>query len=224
MNIFVLYRDLRTYGERENLYERARKAGILFIRYEADHKPSVQSHEKSIFVTVNDAILKKPVRIETDLLILATAILPEPQQALARFFKIPVNDEGFFIEAHAKLKPVDFATEGVFLCGLAHYPKSVDESIVQALAAASRASGLLAGGQVSISGTVAQVNPAFCSQCGVCTTVCPFNAPFMSEKGPAEINRVLCKGCGLCVASCRSGAIHLKGFDESQIMAMISEV
>ncbi len=224
MSIFVLYRDLRTYGKREDLYLRARKAGIVFIRYDLEHKPTVVPGEKGLEIIAPDPILEKPIRIETDLLILATAIVPEPEGALANFFKIPVNDQGFFIEAHAKLRPVDFATEGVFLCGLAHYPKSLDESIAQALAAASRASGLLASGKVAISGTVAQVNPRWCSRCGVCETICPFNAPSLAEDGPAEINAVLCKGCGLCIASCRSGAIHLKGFDESQIMAMIGQV
>jgi len=224
MNIFILYRDIRTYGEREDLYQRARREGIVFIRYDLKHKPTVETGQEALDVTVLDSILDKPVRIETDLVVLATAIVPEPEAALANFFKIPMNDQGFFIEAHAKLRPVDFAIEGVFLCGLAHYPKSLDESIAQALAAASRATGLLASGKVSISGMVAQVNPGWCSRCGVCASICPFNAPSLTEDGPAEINPVLCKGCGLCIASCRSGAIHLKGFDDSQIMAMIGQV
>ena len=225
MAIFVLYRDLRTYGEREDLYHRARREGIVFIRYDLEHKPTVVTGENALEITVVDPILEKPIRIETDLLVLATAIVPEPETALANFFKIPINDQGFFIEAHAKLRPVDFATEGVFLCGMAHYPKSLDESIAQALAAASRASGLLGSDKVSTSGTVAQVNATWCSRCGVCVSICPFNAPSLAEDGPAaEINSVLCKGCGLCIASCRSGAIHLKGFDESQIMAMINQM
>ena len=224
MHVCVLYRDMRSYGEREDLYQRARQEGVVFIRYESQYKPTVETGPKNLEVTVSDPILHKPVRIETDLVVLATAILPEPQSALANFFKIPMNDQGFFIEAHAKLRPVDFAIEGVFLCGLAHHPKSLDESIAQALAAASRATGLLAWGKVSISGMVARVEPGWCSRCGVCAAICPFNAPSLAQDRPAEINTVLCKGCGLCIASCRSGAIHLKGFEESQIMAMIGQI
>jgi heterodisulfide reductase subunit A len=139
-----------------------------------------------------------------------------------------MNDEGFFVEKHAKLGPSEFSTDGVFLCGMAHYPKSIDESIAQALAASSRAVTLLAKKSIQVGGTVAHVNPLFCSSCGVCIAICPYSAPLFIEEGPftgkAEINSVLCKGCGLCVASCRSGAINLKGFGEDQIMAMINEV
>jgi heterodisulfide reductase subunit A len=155
---------------------------------------------------------------------LATAIVPSDNSQLAQFFKVPVSEDGFFIEAHAKLKPVDFATDGVFLCGLAHYPKSLDESIEQALAAAGRASTCLAAATVAVSGTVAEVNATCCSQCGICVTVCPYGAPYITEKGYASVNAALCKGCGLCTASCRSGAIRLKGYDDSQVMAMIEQI
>ena len=144
---------------------------------------------------------------------------------LSQLFKIPINEDGFFVEAHVKLRPVDFATDGVFFCGLAHSPQPIDESIAQAQAAVSRAVTLLAQKIIRTSGVVAVVNPLYCSSCGVCVAVCPFSAPELNEKtGIAEINPVLCKGCGLCVASCRSGAIHLNGFDEGQIMTMIDQV
>ncbi|VBB43359.1 4Fe-4S ferredoxin, iron-sulfur binding domain protein [uncultured Desulfatiglans sp.] len=224
MTVTVLYRDLRTYGEREELYHQAREAGVVFIRYEPDDKPRVSATPEGVDITVTDPVLQRPLRLRSDLLVLATAIVPPDGTALAQFFKIPTSSDGFFIEAHAKLRPVDFSTEGVFLCGLAHYPKTLDESISQALAAASRATGYLAAAKVSVSGTVAEVATAKCSQCGVCVTVCPFNAPHFSEKGPAEVNPALCKGCGLCVSSCRSGAIRLKGFDDAQIMAMIDQI
>ena len=139
-----------------------------------------------------------------------------------------MNEDGFFVEAHAKLGPSEFATDGVFLCGMAHYPKPIDESVAQAQAAASRAVTLLARKKIQVSGTVARVNPVYCSSCGVCVDVCPYSAPSFIEEGPfggkAEINPVLCKGCGLCVSSCRSGALNLKGFGEDQIMAMINEI
>jgi heterodisulfide reductase subunit A len=132
------------------------------------------------------------------------------------------------VEAHAKLGPSEFATDGVFLCGMAHYPKPIDESVAQAQAASSRAVTLLAKERIRVSGTVAYANPAFCSSCGVCVEVCPYSAPSYIAGGPfagkAEVNAVLCKGCGLCVASCRSGALNLKGFEEGQIMAMINEI
>ena len=225
MDVFVLYRDLRTYGEREVLYKQAREAGVIFIRFSLENKPEVVSDNGKLFVRVIDHIIGRPVEIETDLISLATAILPNKVGNLATFFKVPLNEDGFFVERHAKLGPVEFATDGVFLCGMAHYPKPIDESIAQGQAAASRAVALLARETIFTSGTVAETDPMLCSECGVCVSVCPYSAPSFTEEGPfagrAQINPVLCKGCGLCVASCRSGAIHLKGFDNDQIFAQI---
>ncbi len=225
MDVFVLYRDLRTYGERELLYKKAREAGVIFIRFGLDKKPEVSVEDGKLLVRVVDHIIGRPVEIETDLISLATAIVPNRVGQLANFFKVPLNADGFFVERHAKLGPVEFATDGVFLCGMAHYPKPIDESIAQGQAAASRAVTLLARETISTSGTVAETNPTYCSECGVCISVCPYSAPSYAEDGPfrgrAQINPVLCKGCGLCVASCRSGAIHLKGFDNDQIFAQI---
>ena len=221
-DIYILYRDLRTYGEREDLYKQARQAGILFIRYTVDNKPRVTVEPEGLKITVLDHILSQEVQIQADLLGLAGAITSYKDHELAQLFKVPLNDDGFFVEAHAKLRPVDFATDGVFLCGLAHYPKPVDESIAQAQAAIARAVTLLSALTIEVSGTVAQTIPSLCSQCGVCLALCPYSAPGWNEKtAKAEINPVLCKGCGLCVASCRSGAITLKGFDQGQIFAMI---
>ncbi len=138
------------------------------------------------------------------------------------------TEDGFFVEAHAKLGPSDFATDGVFLCGMAHYPKPIDESAAQALAAASRAGTLLARRRLKAGGAVAHVNPGWCTGCGVCVTLCPYGAPSLAKAisggMKAEVNPLLCKGCGLCVASCRSGAIQLRGWGQAQIMAMINEV
>jgi len=224
-DVYVLYRDMRTYGERELLYQEARKAGVLFVRYSLDRKPVVREVEGILQVTVWDAILDGEVVLSPDLITLATAVVPNETKLLSRYFKIPVNAQNFFVEAHAKLRPVDFATDGVFLCGLAHYPKSVDESIAQAQAAASRAALLLSRDSVYFSGTIAQVDPAWCSSCGVCVSICPYSAPRFVEsgrfEGKAEVNEALCKGCGLCTASCRSGAIRLQGFSDDQILAMI---
>ena len=225
MDVFVLYRDLRTYGERELLYKKAREAGVIFIRFSLENKPEVLVEGGKLLVRVVDHVIGRLVQIETDLVSLATAIIPNEAGKLANFFKVPLNADGFFVERHAKLGPVEFATDGVFLCGLAHYPKPIDESIAQGQAAASRAVTLLARETISTSGTIAETNPTMCSECGVCVSVCPYSAPSFAEDGPftgrAQINPVLCKGCGLCVASCRSGAIHLKGFDNDQIFAQI---
>ena len=225
MNVFVLYRDMRTYGERELLYKKARSLGVIFIRFAREDKPKVRVENGKLVVAVTDHILGRPLELETDLLTLATAIVPNRDEQLANFFKVPLNADGFFVERHAKLGPSEFATDGVFLCGLAHYPKPIDEAIAQGQAAASRAVTLLARKKIFTSGTVAEVDPRLCSQCGVCVSICPYSAPAWNEKGPfagrAQVNPVLCKGCGLCVASCRSGAIHLKGFDNDQIFAQI---
>ncbi len=227
MQVFILYRDIRTYGEREYLYRQARMAGILFIPFSVEQKPQVSATEDGLKISVMDRLLGEEVVITADLLSLASAIVPPGDETLSKFFKLPVNENGFFVEAHAKLGPSEFATDGVFLCGMAHYPKPIDESVAQALAASSRAVTLLSRESILMSGMVAHVNPSLCSGCGVCVEVCPYSAPSMMSEGPfahtAEINPVLCKGCGLCTASCRSGAINLKGFGEDQIMAMIEQ-
>jgi heterodisulfide reductase subunit A len=222
MDIFILYRDLRSYGLREDLYREARTHGIKFIRYDREKEIGVRSVQNGLEITFADLVLKRKMAITVDLLVLASAVVPEKHNPLAQMFKVPQNDDGFFAEAHVKLRPNDFATDGVFVCGLAHAPKPIEESISQAQAAASRAVTVLSALEISVSGTVALVDPNFCSSCGVCVEICPYSAPKFNENtAKAEIQATLCKGCGLCVASCRSGAIHLKGFDTGQIMAMI---
>ncbi len=222
MDIFILYRDLRSYGLREDLYREAREQGIKFIRYDREKEIGVGAAQNGLKITFTDRVLRRQMAINSDLLVLASAVVPEKSNPLAPMYKVPQNDDGFFAEAHVKLRPNDFATDGVFVCGLAHAPKPIEESISQAQAAASRAVTVLSQLEVSVSGTVALIDPNFCSSCGVCVEVCPYSAPKFDENtGKAEIQSTLCKGCGLCVASCRSGAIHLKGFDTGQIMAMI---
>ena len=228
MEVFILYRDLRSYGLREDVYREARSKGILFIRYDFDKELSVDTDNGDLQVRFTDSAIRRQMEIRPDLVVLASAIIPEKENPLARMFKVAQNDDGFFVEAHVKLRPVDCATDGVFICGLAHAPKPVDESISQAQAAATRAITLLAKETIQVEGTVAYVNPMVCSSCGVCVDICPYSAPSFIEQGPfkgkAEVNPVLCKGCGLCVASCRSGALNLKGFETGQIMAMINAI
>ncbi len=228
MNVHILYRDMRAYGLREDLYREAREKGIIFIRYQADQGVDVFLDEMDLKVCFKDTVLRRKFEITPDLLVLATAITPPKENPLAQQYKVTLNNDGFFMEAHAKLRPVDCATDGVFICGLAHAPKPIDESIAQATAAATRAVTLLARKTIQTSGNIAEVIPSICSSCGVCVSVCPYSAPSFIDKtarmfpGRATINPVLCKGCGLCVASCRSGAIRLKGFDNDQIFAQIS--
>jgi heterodisulfide reductase subunit A len=221
LTVFVLHRDIRTYGMRENVYKEARDKGVVFVRYDVDEKPEITKDGEGIVLRAKDPALGAELEINSDLVVLASAIVREGDDRLSQLFKVPVNEDGFFVEAHVKLRPVDFATDGVFFCGLAHSPQSIDESISQAQAAASRAVTVVSQTTITSSGIVATVNPLLCSSCGVCVAICPYGAPSFNERGVAEINPVLCKGCGLCTASCRSGAIQLNGFDEGQIMAMI---
>ena len=222
MDICVLYRDMRSYGLREDLYRRAREAGIMFVRYDFDKPLDVTPGSGCVNLSFTSSALHHRMQISAHLLVLATAMVPEKENPLAQMFKVTQKEDGFFAEAHVKLRPSDFATDGVFLAGLCHAPKSLDESVTQAKAAAARAVTLLSKKSIAVSGTVAQVNPSCCSACGVCVSICPYSAPELDNKsGKAMIHSTLCKGCGLCVSSCRSGAIHLKGFDISQIMAQI---
>jgi heterodisulfide reductase subunit A len=225
MAVYVLFRDIRTFGLREALYREARSKGIVFIQYRLAEKPLVEVEGERLKVTVKDQALQMMVRIDADVISLASAIVPsEDSKFVSRLYKLALNDDGFFQEAHAKLRPVDFATDGVYMAGLAHGPKPVDEIIAQAQAAVARAVSLLSAKTVQISAQVAYSSPAYCSGCGVCVAICPFGAPSLDEEtGKAAVNPAQCKGCGLCVASCRSGALNLKGFDQAQTFAMIDQ-
>ena len=226
MDVFVLYRDLRTYGEKELLYKEAREHGVIFLRFDLDGKPQVeQTADGKLKLTVTDSILGLPVVLQPDVLALAAAILPNPTEELGELFKVSRNAEGFFAEAHAKLRPVDFATDGFFMAGLAHYPKPIDESIAQAKAAASRAATVLAQEQVEVEPIVSMVDQSKCIGCGLCEASCPFGAIKLVEvpgKGwRAENISALCKGCGICAAGCPQRAIDMAHFRDKQILAYI---
>jgi heterodisulfide reductase subunit A len=225
MDVYILYRDLRTYGLRENLYKAAREKGVIFIRYDLENKPQVEQNAKGeLTVTVRDHILGIPIRIHPEVLTLASAIIVKDQLKLAQLFKVPLTNDGFFLEAHMKLRPVDFATEGVFVAGLAHYPKPMDEAIAQAKAAAARAAVVLAQDAIRAGGVVAQVDAATCSGCQACVGVCPFGAiSYLEDKAVCEVNQALCKGCGTCAANCPSECITLFGFSHKQIYTQVDE-
>ena len=220
MDVYILYRDLRSYGFKEDLYRKARGKGIIFIRYDLEHLPEVDSeNEKGLLVTVTDPILGRSIRLAADILVLAAAIMPNNNKELYELFKVPVNDEGFLIEAHMKLRPVDFASDGLFMAGLAHYPKPLDESIAQAKAAVARAATILSKKAVLVGGVVAVVNPDLCAACLTCVRTCPYNAPRIGEEGYAVIDPAECRGCGACVAECPGKAISLQHFTDEQIIA-----
>jgi len=221
-NIYVLYRDIRTFGFNENLYQQARSKGVIFIRYNEDNRPEVRRNENGCLeVVVTDHVLGQKVSLKADFVCLAAAIVPNEVKDLARQFKIPLNSDGFFLEAHMKLRPVDFATEGVFVAGIAHYPKPLDEAIAQAKATASRASTILTKKEITVSGAIANINENKCSGCGLCLNICAYNAIELNEKGKAKVKEALCKGCGSCVAGCRMGAPELYGLSDEQILSVI---
>jgi heterodisulfide reductase subunit A len=225
MDVYILYRDLRTYGLRENLYKKAREQGVIFIRFDLENKPRVeQTADGGLKVTVRDNILGIPLILTPDVLALASAIIVKDQVKLAQMFKVPLNNDGFFLEAHMKLRPVDFATDGVFVAGLAHYPKPMDEAIAQAKAAAARAAVVLAQDAIRAGGVVAQIDPAMCSGCQACVGVCPFGAiNYKEREDVCEVNQALCKGCGTCAANCPSECITLFGFSHKQIYTQVDE-
>ena len=221
-NVYILYRDIRTYGEREDLYREARKRGVLFFRYDPDEKPEVVANGKQVGIRFKDPILGRRLNVNADILCLATAVVARDDHSLSQLFKVPVDADGWLLEAHQKLRPVEFATEGVFLCGMAHYPKPIEESIAQAQAAAAKALTVLARDYIKVGGIVTHIVPELCSGCLGCINVCPFGAiTFDEHKKIAEVNPALCKGCGACAAACPSEAPVLMGFDNRQLYAQI---
>ena len=227
--VYVLYRDMRTYGLREDYYREAREKGVIFIRYTEDQKPEVKEVNGKLEVSVMDDVLREKLTLNPDVVALGVATVPllEENKSLAQILKVPLNADGFFLEAHVKLRPVEFATEGIFVCGLAHCPKFIDESITQANAAVSRASTILSKDEIEAEGTISSVDPALCSACGMCEALCAYKAievKVINEKTgqkAAVVTAAMCKGCGACAANCRSSAIDLKGFTNNQLAAVI---
>ncbi|MBU4370572.1 MAG: FAD-dependent oxidoreductase, partial [Proteobacteria bacterium] len=221
--ITVIYRDIRTFGLKEDYYKEAREADVRFVRYDEDRKPEVKAEGDKIAVTVFDPVLNETVEIRADLLALSVGTVPNPGNAeIGKMLKVPTNQDGFFLEAHVKLRPVDFATDGVFMCGMSHAPKFSEESITQANAAVSRACTILAKDFIEAEGKTAYVNKERCMACGLCEINCPFSAIAVDEKeAAAVVNTVLCKGCGVCTASCRMNAADLNGFNNEEVLAQI---
>jgi heterodisulfide reductase subunit A len=229
MDITILFRDIRTYGFMEDYYREASNKDVKFIRYEPDDKPRVEAVEEEgrpvLRVTLPDYILGQKLAIDADYLALAAAVIPPAgNKEISQFFKVSLGPDDFFKEAHVKLRPVEFSTEGVYLCGLAHYPKHMPEAINQAYGAASRALTLLSHDVVTVSGAVCEVAENKCIGCGACISACTYGAiEFRKtrEGQKAVVNPVLCKGDGLCNAKCPTGAIFLKHFTDEELLSQI---
>jgi heterodisulfide reductase subunit A-like polyferredoxin len=218
--VYVVFRDIRSYGFREDLYKEARELGVLFIRYDLEKAPKLRKDANGdLEFTVIDHVLRMPVKINPDLVVLASGIVPGENKALYEKFKVPTNDEGFLVEAHAKLRPVDFASDGLFVAGLAHYPKPIEESIAQARASVARAMTILSRDSLMVGGVVAKVTPEKCAVCLTCVRTCPYDIPYIHADGYARIDESQCHGCGACVAECPGKAIALNHFTDQQIMA-----
>ncbi len=224
-NVYVLYRDVRTYGFREIYFKQTRQAGVVFIRYTPDAAPVV-SQDNGLVVTVKSPDMPEPISIEVDKVVLSTGIETdrENNKRISDMLKVPLNSDGFYVEAHMKLRPVDFATEGIFLCGLAHSPKFIDENISQARAAAARAATVLSKTVINVSAQVSYVDQQKCISCMTCVTVCPYSAPFCNKDGKGQIEAAKCMGCGICVSECPARAIQLHHFQTDQFNVMIRQL
>jgi heterodisulfide reductase subunit A-like polyferredoxin len=234
--VYVLFRDIRTYGFAESFYAEAREAGVMFFRFTEENKPQVSLGKgakgteapgaRPLAVTVQDIHSGEQLLIHSDMVVLAARIDAEAgNETVSQLFKVPLNQDGFFLEAHVKLRPVDFATEGVYLAGMAHNPKSIEEAIVQGRAAAARAATVISKDKYLAEATIAAVNEDLCDGCGICVGVCEYNALEIVEQPDGsklvKLNEAACKGCGCCVAACPSGAMEQKGYKSEQIMAEI---
>jgi len=228
VQVYVLFKDIRTYGFREQLYTETREKGVTFIRFDEAHKPEVTHENGRVRVTVTDPTLNVPLTFEPDALVLSAAMVPpKGTRDLADMMRVACTLEGFMLEAHLKLQPVDFPTEGAYLCGAIQYPKFLDEAIAQAKAAAARASAILSQDELQVGGVVAVVEPEKCTGCLTCVRVCPYDLPIVNPElvgagdilGAAEIAPAACRGCGICASECPAKAIQLQHYRDEQILA-----
>jgi heterodisulfide reductase subunit A len=229
IDVYILHRDIRTYGLKEDFYTKARELNVKFIRFEKKNAPKVFLKGERIIVRLYEPSLKEEIELRPDFLSLSAAIVPNPDnEKLSQIFKVPLTKDRFFLEAHMKLRPVDFASDGLFMCGLAHGPKFMDESIAQAQAAASRAATILAKEKLKGEAITSEVYEQNCDGCGYCVDVCPFSAIHLFEymykgevKKMVEVNTSLCKGCGVCMATCPKRGIMVKNFTLDILGAMV---
>lgn len=227
--VCVLYRDMRTYGFKEEFYEKARDQGVIFLRYDPEKPPEIEPEENRLMVKFEEQFMREEVKIPAHYLVVSLGLEPASgRERLAGMLKIPLNEDGFFLEAHVKLRPVDFATEGIFVAGTCHTPKFIDETIYQSQAAAGRAANILANDTYRSTAVTAKSDPDICSGCGVCISVCDYSAVSLvkdmkegKEIIRSEVNESLCKGCGCCVSACPAGAMEQRGFTTRQLREML---
>jgi len=222
IEVSILYRDMMSYGLKEEYYTEAREKGVLFFRYELDSKPEVRQEQNKLVVEVTESVLGGRLHLEPDLVILSAAIIPTDQTALAQILGVDLNEDGLFQEAEAKFRPVDFLTPGIFVCGLAHSPRRIDESITQAQAAAQRAVSLLVRGQLESGKLISETIQRRCRKCELCIGACPYGVRMKNtESDEIIVKEALCQGCGACVVACPSGAARLTGFWDKQTLAVV---
>ena len=220
--ITIFYRDMQMYGvENEELFRKSKRLGVRYVTYDPDRPPRFDGESVSVY----HLRMGRDMIVPTDLLVLSTPLVAQDDASeISTMLKVPINENGFFLEGHVKLKPLDFATDGVYLCGNARFPSTIREAISQGLGAASRAAGVLSKEALFTSGIVADINPDTCCGCLGCVAVCPYGAiNFIENRGVCQVNKVLCKGCGGCAATCPSGSARLDGFSNQQIYAQIEQ-
>jgi len=222
--VYILYRDIRTYSFLEEYYTEARNKGVLFFRFTQDNPPEVTQTENGLEVVFTDHILGRKLSVEPDLIALSARMEPTDTEELASIIKTGRNSEGYFIEAHVKLRPVDSATEGIFICGTAHGPKLISEAIAQAMAAASKATTFLAQEYLTLSAVTAEVDPDNCASCLICVRSCPYDVPKINEEGKSYIDPALCHGCGVCASECPAKAIKLNWYEDVQLLSKVESL
>ncbi|TES93169.1 MAG: CoB--CoM heterodisulfide reductase iron-sulfur subunit A family protein [Desulfobacteraceae bacterium] len=224
VRIFVLYRDMRTYGFHEDYYREAREKGVIFVRYKADEPPEVRADGEQLEVIFNDLILNRKISVVADCLCLGTGLIAddESNEDLGRIFHIPRTTDNYFLEDHIKLRPIDLPVPGFFVAGTAHAPKTIQECIAQAQAAAGRAHCMLAKDTLNLGAAIARVEGEICAACLICVRACPFNVPFINTDGYSEIDPAKCHGCGICASVCPAKAIQLMQYEDDQIMAKLT--
>ncbi len=220
-NVYVLYRDIRTYGRLEHYYHAARRDGIMFFRFKHDEPPVVEVLNDVVDVTFMDHVLQRNLKVSADAVVLSAGMRPEDTDELANILKLARNQDGFFLEAHVKLRPVDTTSEGIFICGTAHSPKLIEESISQSQAAASRAVTFLSQSEITLSVVTAKVDQEHCASCLVCVRSCPYGVPRINADGVSEIDEALCRGCGICAAECPAKVIELSWYEDDQVMSKV---
>jgi len=220
-NVYILYRDIRTYGLLENYYRQARRNGVMFFRFDRDEPPRVEPADDGVMVTIKDHVLQRDLILSADALVLSAGMRPEDTEELANIVKLAHNQDGYFMEAHVKLRPVDTPSEGIFVCGTAHSPKLISESVSQSMAAASRAATFLSQPEITLSVVTAKVDQEKCASCLICVRSCPYGVPRINEDGVSEIDEALCRGCGICAAECPAKVIQLSWYEDDQVMSKV---